>query len=238
LSRSLTTRLESLKSQYRRELEPLTEKRESLQREISELKQARDAFLEEVTALNARNEELAELSRNTERKLEQLRNATPERPPKVPQKGPYTANSSFSTMSSSPTPSQSFMSGGSTSTVSTMGTAYDDRDRDDARFVKVSRADYVDATNAAPAKARNKGLLWNTKRPQLSAVQERGPAMNGGNANERPRNNFEHSFQQISVLRVARCDCCNDKMWGSQLRCSSKFLWTVSPEYHSSILQC
>lgn len=32
----------------------------------------------------------------------------------------------------------------------------------------------------------------------------------------------EHSFVQVSVLRVARCDHCGDKMWGSQLRCSSK----------------
>ena len=84
-------------------------------------------------------------------------------------------------------------------------------DRDDARFVKVTKADYVDAST-------RKGFKWNAKKHPLPSVQERGaPA-------DKPRNNFEHSFQQISVLRVARCDHCNDKMWGSQLRCSRKSL--------------
>ncbi|KAH7108287.1 RhoGAP-domain-containing protein [Auriculariales sp. MPI-PUGE-AT-0066] len=223
LSRSLTTRLESLKSQYRRELEPLNEEREVLRRELTELKQARDAFLEEVTALNARNEELAELNRGTERQLEMMRNATLERPPKVPQKAPYALNSSLTSASGSPSPSQSFMSSvGSTSTISTMGTMVDG---DDARFGKLTKADYVGDASNAP-KARGKGFGWNTKKPmpqhQLAMVQERGTVVNGmGGGSERPRNNFEHTFQQISVLRVARCDYCNDKMWGSQLRCSN-----------------
>ena len=40
---------------------------------------------------------------------------------------------------------------------------------------------------------------------------------------DKNKNRAEHSFVQISVLRVARCDHCGDKMWGSQLRCSSEY---------------
>ena len=38
----------------------------------------------------------------------------------------------------------------------------------------------------------------------------------------KPKWRTEHVFQQISVLRVARCDHCGDKMWGSQLKCTSE----------------
>ncbi|KAF8973325.1 hypothetical protein BDZ97DRAFT_1780833 [Flammula alnicola] len=62
LSRSLTKRLENIRNQYQRELVPLNEQKEALNREISELKAVRDVFLEETTVLNARNEELAQLS--------------------------------------------------------------------------------------------------------------------------------------------------------------------------------
>ena len=220
--------MEGLKSQYRRDLEPLTEQREALQREVAELKQTRDVFLEEVTALNARNEELVELNRDTERRLELLHGSPPERPPKVPTKGPLGYNNGYGSpsLSGSPSPSQSYTSGGGSATTAssanTIAMMVDDREREDTRFIKVVKADYLDA---AQANAR-KGFKWNNKKPSqqnLAAVQERGPGgvVALGSQPDKPRNNFEHSFQQISVLRVARCDHCNDKMWGSQLRCSS-----------------
>ncbi|KAI0028791.1 hypothetical protein K488DRAFT_57737 [Vararia minispora EC-137] len=31
---------------------------------------------------------------------------------------------------------------------------------------------------------------------------------------------LKHSFQQVSVLRVTRCEQCGDKLWGSQVRCT------------------
>jgi hypothetical protein len=40
-----------------------------------------------------------------------------------------------------------------------------------------------------------------------------------GNASK-PVKTQDHAFQQVSVLRLARCDHCGDKLWGSQLRCS------------------
>ncbi|KAF6759983.1 hypothetical protein DFP72DRAFT_882886 [Ephemerocybe angulata] len=62
LGRSLTKRLDNIRSQYSRDLIPLQKQREQLQREIVELRAVRDVFLEETASLNARNEELAALS--------------------------------------------------------------------------------------------------------------------------------------------------------------------------------
>ncbi|KZW00267.1 RhoGAP-domain-containing protein [Exidia glandulosa HHB12029] len=202
LSRSLTTRLDTLKNKYRRELQPLTQQRQELQREIAELKQSRDLFLEETAVLNARNEELAELNASTERQLESTPRA-PERPPKPPSKQ-LPVNS----------PSQS-----SSATSFNSSGGFDDS-RDEARYVKVTKADYVDANSTGarkfkwfPGKDANSSSAYASRATDLPSVPEKDkPA---------PRNAFEHSFQQISVLRVARCDHCGDKMWGSQLRCSN-----------------
>ncbi|KAI6040203.1 RhoGAP-domain-containing protein [Pisolithus marmoratus] len=77
ISRSLAIRLDSLKSQYKHELIPLSEQRECLIREITELKASREQFLEETTVLNARNEELAQLSTQYARRMEAARSETP-----------------------------------------------------------------------------------------------------------------------------------------------------------------
>lgn len=200
LTRSLTTRLDSIKTQYRRELQPLTQQREELQREIAELKQTRDLFLEEVTVLNARNEELAELNAGSERQLELTPRAS-DRPPKPPGKAYHPINS----------PSQS------SSATSFNSSGGMDDSRLEAKFVKVSKADYIDANQSAAARKfkwyKGPGKDASTSRVDLPLVPEKDKTG--------PRNAFEHSFQQISVLRVARCDHCSDKMWGSQLRCSS-----------------
>ncbi|KAG6813638.1 hypothetical protein H0H92_008874 [Tricholoma furcatifolium] len=79
LGRSLTKRLDNIKHQYKRDLVPLTKEKEGLQREIVELKAVRDTFLEETTVLNARNEELAQLSAAYSRRMETV----PEVPPAV-----------------------------------------------------------------------------------------------------------------------------------------------------------
>ncbi|WWC91633.1 uncharacterized protein L201_006579 [Kwoniella dendrophila CBS 6074] len=70
LSRSLTNRLDTIKEQYREELEPLTAQREALQREIAELRETKESFLEESAALAAKNEELAELNASLSRQAE------------------------------------------------------------------------------------------------------------------------------------------------------------------------
>ncbi|KAF9650640.1 RhoGAP-domain-containing protein [Thelephora ganbajun] len=70
LSRNLTTRLDKIKKQYKRELLPLTQQRERLEREIDDLKAHRDLLLEETTMLNLRNEELAQLTQQYLRRVE------------------------------------------------------------------------------------------------------------------------------------------------------------------------
>ncbi|KAK0461357.1 uncharacterized protein EV420DRAFT_1640837 [Desarmillaria tabescens] len=89
LNRSLTMRLDTLKLQYQRDLVPLTHEREALSREIMELKAVRDVFLEETTVLNARNEELAQLSAH---QLHQ-----PQTSVQLPSQNPYASTTSLVT---------------------------------------------------------------------------------------------------------------------------------------------
>ncbi|WRT70298.1 uncharacterized protein IL334_007296 [Kwoniella shivajii] len=84
LSRSLTNRLDTIKEQYREELEPLTAQREALQREIAELRETKESFLEESAALAAKNEELAELNASLSRQAEAVQdNLSRVRPPTI-----------------------------------------------------------------------------------------------------------------------------------------------------------
>ncbi|KAF9452345.1 RhoGAP-domain-containing protein [Macrolepiota fuliginosa MF-IS2] len=200
LGRSITKRLDTLKRQYQRELVPLTEERETLAREIAELKAIRDMFLEETTALNARNEELAQLSHIYSRRLE----AIPEAPLKQGQSGPGSrpsferpkAPGHISGQSLAPSLSAS-TSGSSTLTV------HDDSDR----YMKPPKSD-VDMHT--PRK-----LKWiPSNKPKAAA----SPA--SVHDSHRSKGHLEHHFQQVSVLRFTRCDHCGDKLWGSQLRCT------------------
>ncbi|KAE8255310.1 hypothetical protein A4X13_0g3086 [Tilletia indica] len=54
---NLSTRLDSVKERYKREIDDLALERDSLLLEIEELRQSRDVFVDEAQALNARNEE-------------------------------------------------------------------------------------------------------------------------------------------------------------------------------------
>ena len=62
VSRALSSRLDYTKTQYRRELEPLQLKLERLNSEIIELREARSIFVEETSALNNRNDQMADLN--------------------------------------------------------------------------------------------------------------------------------------------------------------------------------
>jgi chromosome segregation ATPase len=94
LGRSLTTRLDTIKKQYQRDLIPLREERENLAREIAELKGVRDVFLEETTVLNARNEELAQLSAQYARRMVPIPE-TPQKPqPATPSRSQHAQQSS------------------------------------------------------------------------------------------------------------------------------------------------
>jgi Rho-type GTPase-activating protein 1/2 len=175
----------------------LTEQKEALSREIAELKAVRDAFLEETTVLNARNEELAQLSTVYTRRLE---NAT-ELPARMLQ-------DSFRHSSDNTRP-HNLVAPSLSSSTSGSSAGYDENS--DSRFIKTSRSDELHA----PVKAKFK---W----PGTKAKDLVSPAFNS--ESNKGKAQFEHNFQQLSVLRFTRCDHCSDKMWGSQLRCTGKYI--------------
>ncbi|KAJ8454637.1 hypothetical protein ONZ45_g19225 [Pleurotus djamor] len=206
MSRSLTLRLDTIKSKYQRELIPLKEQKESLAREIAELKAVRDVFLEETTVLNARNEELARLSTHYSRRMDVL----PETPPKQPTPAIVTPNPPRGSSMDRPRPPPPMAPAISLPAPST--SMHDD----DSRFISVSKTD-VDIPT--PGK---KGFKW----PIVKT-----PLVNGSSRNKA---RSEHAFQQISNVRFTRCDHCGDKMWGSQLRCSACAL-SVHVRCHSLV---
>jgi Rho-type GTPase-activating protein 1/2 len=206
LSRNLTTRLDKIKKQYKRDLLPLTQQRERLEREIDELKAHRDLLLEETSMLNLRNEELAQLTQQYLRRMEAADvSATPVKREK-----------SFHSLDK-PRPSQ-YNGSASTSTLN-----------DEVEF-KAIRAGKPDALETPASSFRPpKFLKWHGKASREHLAKE--PAINivpPEMTPSKPRAIREHVFQQFSALRFARCDHCGDKMWGSHLRCTGRYL-----EYNS-----
>jgi Rho-type GTPase-activating protein 1/2 len=205
LSRTLSVRLDKLKNQYHHELIPLTQKREALLREITELKAARDVFLEETTVLNARNEELAQLSAQYSRKIDtvQRMEIVPETPPKSfdlrrPSEDRLRHQPSFNN-SQQLLPAQSPMQSQLNVSVTTAD------EQLDRKAISVPRTK-IDL----PTPSKGKFIKWpgSTSKELPSSYSD-------------IRSKQEHNFQQLSVLRFARCDHCGDKMWGSQLRCTA-----------------
>ncbi|KAG9126326.1 hypothetical protein FRC07_003893 [Ceratobasidium sp. 392] len=225
----LEARLEALRKQYRKDLETLKLQREGLVKEITELKEHRDIFLEETTALNARNEELAELNAQIQRQVEQqVATTAATRPPLLHMPSSGTAPTQLSLGSAlkefgvKPKPSQApnasvssmnttlSMLSTLTGTTSNMSGAEEkERDRED---IKVVRLPVQEPTTATSAKG---GFKW---------LKGKAPAKESGKAagqSDRPKGFKEHNFVQQSVLRFSRCDHCGDKMWGMQMRCSN-----------------
>ena len=195
VSRALTRRLEAIRTQYQRELLPLTEQKEALCREIAELKSVRDMFLEETTVLNARNEELAQLSAVYARRIENGHEILSK---------PESSRSSHDT-------SRGFQQTGLivpslSSSTSGSSTVYDDSLESRHMKVLTSQPEF-----STPAKGKFK---WPGSKPKemVSPVSYQEHTF-------RKAAHGEHNFQQVSILRFARCDHCGDKMWGSQLRC-------------------
>lgn len=197
LGRSFTVRLDKLKVQYQRELLPLTEQREALAREIQELKGVRDVFLEETTVLNARNEELAQLTNQYARRMETV----PETPSK--NAGLYAPRVSEDRTRPALTQNPSY-----SSTTSIDEAA-------DLKYIKIPKPEVDYHT---PSKA--KFIKWPGSRAKEPAPSP-APSSLGSSESSKPKVYLEHNFQQLSVLRFARCDHCGDKMWGSQLKCTS-----------------
>lgn len=194
LGRSLTMRLDHIKTQYQHELIPLTQQREGLNREISELQAIRNAFLEETTVLNVRNEELAQLSAQYHHGINidpptQNRGSIDKPRPPLPQPSAMLASLSSST------------------------TALGSDESPDSKYVKIQKPDIPETTTPS---SKGKFMKWGSKAKEMPTVVV--------SDNSKVKTRLEHSFQQSSVLRFARCDHCGDKMWGSQLRCVGTFL--------------
>jgi Rac GTPase-activating protein 1 len=73
LSVALSSRLSSLKDEYRSDLEALTSERDALRVEVEELKQSKDLFTEESGLLNKRNTEIADETTEAIRNLDAIK---------------------------------------------------------------------------------------------------------------------------------------------------------------------
>lgn len=238
----LEARLETVRKQYRKDLEGLKLQREGLVKEITELKEHRDIFLEETTALNARNEELGELNAQIQRQLEQqMASSNMSRPnmPRMDSSGalptqlslgsslkefgvksnPANANANSSLNTSAMSASVSSMQSVTTNTTGTLS-AGEEKEREEAKIIRVQTPQ-----EPAAAVSANKGALkWFKGKAPLKdpSSQSSTSVKSAAGMLERPKGYREHNFVQQSVLRFARCDHCGDKMWGMQVRCSSK----------------
>lgn len=243
MGRSFSMRLDTLKSQYSRELVPLTEEREALLREIAELKSARDVFLEETTMLNARNEELAQLNALYARRTETapIDNHMVDVPPIILERMEKRSGS-FDRQRSNTNGSVNGNNGITASnTVLTNSSSYGGSEESSDKFVKVQKNEVP--ASGTPAGTNVEGTQ--TLRGKFKWIGGGGGAGNRINKEniqvvvnaspEPPKQSLnliqgmdegpprgKHAFQSISVLRITRCDHCGDKLWGSLLRCTSE----------------
>ncbi|KAI0771795.1 hypothetical protein BC629DRAFT_1583291 [Irpex lacteus] len=190
LSRALSVRFDNIKNQYQGELLPLTKEKEAIFREIAELKAMRDAVLAETAAISARNEALAQLNAQYANRADA--SASDQSHDSDKRDGSFdNATHPFITTSSS-------------------ATAFSDESTEQ-RWVKPSKTDIPETQ------------IGNTVRGKFRWPGSKAAPSSGGTKEQYtvpPESKPKHNFQQISVLRVARCDHCGDKMWGSQLRCN------------------
>jgi hypothetical protein len=194
---------DGLKTQYQDELQGLVQGKEALLREIAELKQNREIFLEETTALSARNEELAKLGAEYARRADANNSSSPQvTPPRSESK----RSGSFDRQRSA------YASQSSSSLAPT-----DESSGPGSPYVKIIRPEGIDTTPVS-----KKVFKWpGSKAPREQATftsHTLGPVL----APVEPKPKVEHTFQQLNVLRFARCDHCGDKMWGTQYRCTGK----------------
>ncbi|KAL0575599.1 Rho-type gtpase-activating protein [Marasmius crinis-equi] len=235
LSRSLTKRLDNLKGQYQRELVPLNQQREALTREIAELKAARDIFLEETTVLNARNEELAQLSAQYARRMA----AAPPEAPSKSQESRSQEQKPIEESSKEKTRPPPITIQHSSHTKFTQPIAPPHPQPSISQPLQVqqpvqqpihshlappppAQLNLPQANDelpeprgkdGTPSKGPRFGMKWGSR--------SKDPIISHSHSDNKMKGKLEHNFQPLSLLRFTRCDHCGDKMWGSQLRCAS-----------------
>ena len=161
----------------------------------------RDVFLEETTVLNARNEELAQLSAVYSRRMESV-------PEGVADALRIPIDKTRTQTHQQQQPQQPIALPPSlSSSTSGSSVVYEDSNVD-PRYIRVQKTDIEMHT---PSKG--KFIKW----PGSRAKEALSPP-----ALSEKKIHLEHNFQQLSILRFTRCDHCGDKMWGSQLRCTGE----------------
>jgi Rho-type GTPase-activating protein 1/2 len=176
----------------------LSNERESLLREIAELQIARNVFLEETTMLNVRNEELAHLNAHYMRRIELA--ASPESLPPVRENQSFERHRAVQPLQPS-------------HTVNTSIGLSSDESHESAKYVKVQQVQQKSTTGDAPLRV----FKWRGNHKEGSTTSL--AALDG--MNEKPWS--KHVFQNVSVLRLLKCDHCSEKLWGSQARCQSMY---------------
>jgi len=208
LSRSLSTRLDNLKVQYKGELVSLIDERESLFHEIAELQTARDVFLEETTMLNARNEELAQLNAHYMRRIEAIssESSMPAQEKRLSERERERQHPPVALQSSH--------------TVNSSIGASSDEGHDLGKYMKSQQ-------KPSSGDAHSRVFKWRGNNKDTNAAASAAHTQDGPNEKTWPG----HTFQQVSVLRISKCDHCSEKLWGSQARCQGMCLgssFTVS----------
>ncbi|WVQ84309.1 hypothetical protein IAT38_006461 [Cryptococcus sp. DSM 104549] len=230
---SLASRLDTIKHQYSEELEPLAAQVQELQRQIHDLREIKEQTLEESAALTAKNEDLAELHSQLTRQTEALQDTISRaRPPTI-----FGKNGVTPRVQLQQSPSMA-------SLVSHQGLQDVPEETVTARVVKVNKPEPIEQAPVRKFKwyKSSKGPDASSLNASISkplafqADKGRGGGMNlavaglgmggMGGAPQRPGTEMgmkDHTWQQHTMMRrFARCELCQEKMWGIQeLKCSS-----------------
>lgn len=242
VSRALSSRLDYTKIQYRRELEPLEEKRERLMNDIAELREARAIFVEETTALNTRNEQLAELNAQIALQVQaaaadgvsmgmtsltqlargqgQLSQDTPPQSAQSEGQAKAIAASTRARRTEHRDRGRNSPSLASSATINTLVGSQESSDEFGARMVKVS------SKTETPEPIHAKKFKWfgpgGSKHMASSPATEKpAPIVVEKPSSNHPEKVQAHNFASVNILRIGRCDQCGEKLWGAGLRCTS-----------------
>lgn len=204
LTRSITSKLNTLKDKYRSELEPLTAEKQVLKREISDLRDTRNLYLEESVALSTKNEELMDLNTRLSKQTEAMQDLLNRhhRPPHL--------RSTRQHMSGSP----------SMSSIPTSG-ALHELPEDMLKGIKAMK---IEPLETAPAARRFKNKWYkSSKGPEIQHIASVSISKPLTTTIDKPKPRpshdpgiREHVFQPHSILRFCKCEHCGDKMWGLQ----------------------
>ena len=186
-------------------------------KELTELREARDIFLEETTALNTRNEQLADLNAQITAQIQNVL-GDPVTPAAAAQQtlhdlsmtsaGPDAGSSKASLRAKKNDKTRYSPSVTSFSTIGTNSTyEISEEPAKSSRDTKSPASEHHAHQKKFGWLRGAAGGVTSSKMPPPPAIPEKGKG---------------HNFASANVLRITRCDHCGDKLWGAQMKCSSK----------------